>query len=155
MPIDPRRVPLTAEARSADRFAAHERRLARLERTTPGYNTANVAAAWQTATLVNGFGNFGSGRASASYYKDTFGRVYMRGLVSVAAGDDGLRPKTIFTLATGFRPAFVEDFVVAYPFADGIQTMGITVTTGGVVQLTYAGAAASGVPLNGISFRTI
>jgi hypothetical protein len=159
MSIDPRYLPATPEAAAAADAAAVRRRVAAIERrslnTAQAELDANRVAAWQTPSLVNGFANFGGSKAPAGYYKDTFGRVYLRGVVTVSAGDDLARPKTIFTLATGYRPIYEHEFVVAYPFAGSLQSVGIRVKPDGAVQLSEGGAAASGVPFDSIAFRTL
>jgi hypothetical protein len=159
-PIDPRQMPVTVEDRQADRFAALERRLAVLERTSlnvPGILAqaelqANRDAAWQPAALVGGFANV-TGAAPAAYYKDTFGRVYVRGRVSVP----GSTPygATIFTLATGYRPLYEHDFQALAGSVEDIPNWAtIRVAPSGAVTLLYGGTIEQ-VPLDAVQFRTV
>ena len=53
--------------------------------------------AWQNATLVNGWSNFGSGYTTAQYYKDKEGVIHVKGVVVGGSG-------VIFNLPAGYRP---------------------------------------------------
>lgn len=57
-------------------------------------------------TLLNSWVNFGAGFNPAGYYKDPFGIVHLRGLVST-----GVVGSNIFVLPAGYRPTNVETFV--------------------------------------------
>lgn len=53
-----------------------------------------------TPSLGNSWVNFGGSYATAAYYKDGLGRVYLRGTIK-----DGSIPGVVFTLPAGYRPA--------------------------------------------------
>lgn len=63
--------------------------------------TALPHATWTAPTLLNSYVDFGTGYAIAGYMKDACGFVHLRGLVK-----NGTAGATIFTLPTGFRPAY-------------------------------------------------
>lgn len=54
---------------------------------------------WIAPTLLNSWVDFGGTFAQASYYKDQFARVHLKGVVKNGTAD------TIFTLPVGYRPA--------------------------------------------------
>lgn len=54
---------------------------------------------WTPATLVNGWVNFGGGKANASFYKDGAGVVHIQGLIKL-----GTIGAVAFTLPAGYRP---------------------------------------------------
>lgn len=105
---------------------------------------ANRDAEWQAATLVNGFSNAGAGYAPAAFYKDTFGRVFVRGRVSQGGT---FAPVTIFTLPAGFRPVYRHEFPTSAVYADSVTRSVVTVETSGAVMLTE-GDAGFGFPVN-------
>lgn len=108
----------------------------------PTVEAQKLVGATGNAAFVNGWVNFGGTNASASYYKDPFGRVKLKG--TVKSGTIGV---TIFTLPAGYRPQEAEIFGVASNGAFGV----VTVNPDGTV------VASSGsnvyVSLAGISFR--
>ena len=101
--------------------------------------------AWIAPTLLNGWVNFGTGNVAASFYKDEFGVVHLRGLIK-----DGTTTAntTLFTLPVGYRPLLANYFVTAD--IDGFARLYVTDT--GVVAV--AGNAINGyLSLNQISFK--
>lgn len=63
---------------------------------------------WTAPTLLNSWVNYGSDGAGnnyspAGYYKDQFGRVYLRGMIRSGTATS---ETVLFTLPTGFRPGF-------------------------------------------------
>jgi hypothetical protein len=113
---------------------------------------ANRTAPWQTPTLENDFVDLGGGYAPASYYKDTFGRVYLRGVVTNPFGTGG-SPVRIFTLAAGYLPVYSHQFsVVTYDGA--YHTIRVSVETDGGV-LAYDFNPNTPISIDGISFRTL
>lgn len=86
---------------------------------------------WAAPTLVNSWANLGGGASPAGYYKDGFGRVFVRG--RIVGGTTG---SVAFTLPVGYRPAFDEYHVVLFggpSFGYGI------VKANGDVTLFYTG----------------
>lgn len=151
-PIDPTYMAVTPQAKTASDIKVLARRLAVLERKSlnvPGAAAlaeleANRAAEWQTPTLLNGFTNHGGGYTPVAYYKDTFGRVYLRGTVSYS----GVAPVVIFSLDEGYRPLYTHSF--ATPRAADVEVR----ADGDVVLMTLPSGATE-VFLDQISFRTI
>jgi len=62
-----------------------------------------IQEAWQNATLVNNWTNFGSGYATAQYYKDKEGIIHIKGVVQ--GGGLNLAATAIFNLPAGYRPS--------------------------------------------------
>jgi hypothetical protein len=134
-------------------LASPRRQIERLQRTGPGYNAANQAAAWQTATHVNGFANTGSGYAPVAYYKDTFGRVFLRGAVT---RPNTTQPLTIFTLDAGYEPLFQHEFAAPASLGAILGTAIIGIGPGGTVDLVGSGQGAGArIMLDGVSFRSL
>lgn len=99
-------------------------------------NAASLAGAWV---------NFGGVYAPAGYWKDINGMVHLRGLVK-----SGAIPSTIFTLATGYRPAANMNVYQIVVSNNGV----------GVVEIQSGGAVVAQAgnnthfSLEGIKFRT-
>lgn len=91
-----------------------------------------------------GWQNVGGVSEVAGYYKDPFGRVYIRGAVNRASGTNAL----IFTLPTGYRPSAYEFFAVQANSAYG----GVEIQPSGQVRFG-TGNPSLYVSLCGISFR--
>ena len=90
----------------------------------------------------NSWVNFGGTNASASYYKDPFGRVYLKGTIKTGASGT-----TAFTLPAGYRPQEAEIFPVVANGAFGL----VTVNPDGTVSITTGSSTYT--TLSGISFR--
>ena len=58
--------------------------------------------AWQTASLGNGWVNYGGTFATAAYMKDSLGFVHLKGAVKSGTTTVGT---VLFTLPAGYRPA--------------------------------------------------
>jgi hypothetical protein len=93
-----------------------------------------------------------SGLATAAFYKDPFGVVRLKGIVS-----GGTVSTAVFTLPAGYRPPKTEDFP-AVSFggtSPSIVLADVIVGDDGTVQIAVsAGNTSSGVTLDGITFRT-
>jgi hypothetical protein len=63
--------------------------------------------AWVAPTLLNSWVNTGGGAVGAGYYKDSLGRVWVRGRVK-----SGTSGTVVFTLPAGFRPSASEYYTV-------------------------------------------
>lgn len=83
--------------------------------------------AWIAPTFQNGWVNYGGGNATAAYYKDKQGTVWIKGIVK-----DGSLNAAIFTLPSGYRPAEVNHYAVSSNYAYGNLKVG----SDGVVILT-------------------
>lgn len=93
-----------------------------------------------TPTL-NSYWSNASGYEQVSYYKDSFGVVYITGTITGGGAGDS----DIFTLNEGYRPKAKQMFVTQ---------KNITVDTNGIVAVS--GMLASGIiTLSGISFRMV
>lgn len=109
----------------------------------PNVENFHIVGANGEPAFAGAWVNFASATdAVASFYKDPFGRVFIRGTVK-----SGAIGSAIFTLPGGYRPQYTEIFAVVSNGAFGI----CTITSAGVVTAT----AGSNIyfTLNGISFR--
>ncbi|HEY3387323.1 MAG TPA: hypothetical protein VGK46_12485, partial [Saprospiraceae bacterium] len=98
-------------------------------------------------TLLNNFTNYELGHATAAFYKDKMGRVYLRGLVKNVNNPTGL---VIFTLPAGYRPSMSGKLIFA-TLANN-NTMGrIDVQVNGDVVVDMG--SAGWISLENISFR--
>ena len=88
------------EERIASEVADLKARLAALESRIER-PIAAASQGWQSPTLNSGWSNFGGGFASAGYYRDPLGVVWVRGLVVAGAGAG----TTVFVLPSNYRPA--------------------------------------------------
>lgn len=99
-------------------------------------------------TLLNSWVNFGSSFANAGYYKDTLGRVHLRGVLK----DGTTTPGTaFFTLPAGYRPS-AELLFTTFTF-DGVTQSAcrIDVHANGNVA-TGAGVQSGYLSLDSVSF---
>ncbi|MBE9217559.1 hypothetical protein [Dolichospermum flos-aquae] len=104
--------------------------------------TGNITTeSWQTPSLLNGWRNYDNVYNPPGYFKDSFGIVHLRGLVTNGAG-------TIFTLPLGYRPAFRElQAVVTWN-----NTIGrLDIQTNGEVLMNMGNNAW--FSLDGVTFR--
>ena len=100
--------------------------------TTTSYTDATLAGTWATA----------ASRYPASYYKNPeTGEVHLRGIVSSGTG-------TIFTLPSGYRPSFIQEYGVSANGAFGY----IIVQTDG--QVVHISGSTTKVSLDGIIVTT-
>jgi hypothetical protein len=109
----------------------------------PDVESQKLVGVTGNAQFSNSWTNFGGTNASAAYYKDPFGRVFLKGTVK-----SGTVNTAIFTLPVGYRPQEAEVFAVYCNGAVGF----ITVNPDGTVVQSGGGSNAS-LTLSGISFR--
>lgn len=102
--------------------------------------------AFQTPDLLNGFVNYGSGHATAAYYKDKMDVVHLRGLVDLGSDPDNL---VIFTLPAGYRPSTSSRLVFTALNNDAICR--VDVHANGNVQVITG--STGWISLEGIRFR--
>ncbi|MEK3867014.1 hypothetical protein MHH60_26440 [Paenibacillus sp. FSL H7-0716] len=109
--------------------------------------------AWLYPTLLNGWVQFTSIISSASFYKDSFGIVHVRGTISsgVSAADT-----LLFMLPVGYRPAIQTVVTASSSNGTAMSTGIMDITTSGRVSL----GASGGVFYNGLlvldfSFSTV
>lgn len=93
-------------------------------------------------TLLNSWVDFGLGRNPAGYYRDSFSRVYLRGMIK-----SGTVGAAAFTLPAGYRPANHEIFSVVSNDLFGA----VNVFSDGNVQPTVGNNTY--FSLDGITFR--
>ena len=98
---------------------------------------------WTAPTFQNSWTNFGGGYSNAGYYKDAFGRVYLRGLIK-----SGTIGAAAFTLPAGYRPPGDERFFVESNGGGSI----LVVDSSGSVSPSSGGN--SYFSLAGVSFQT-
>jgi hypothetical protein len=117
---------------------------------------ADIQPAWEDASgdLVNSWANAGGGHTPVGYYMAAGGIVHLRGLVSGGTSTDGTE---IFTLATGWRPAYTWHFVVYCENGSGNRLPAvIAVNPDGTVRVyNLTGTIYNTyLSLDGISFDT-
>lgn len=106
-------------------------------------DTANFTQEAATApTLVNSWVDYGGGYQAASYWKDPFGNVHLRGLIK-----SGVVGSAAFTLPVGYRPPAYEQFAVDAAAAHGLLQVQ---SDGVVVPLVGSNTAFN---LSGVTFR--
>ncbi len=108
-----------------------------------------------TALAFTGtWGNFGGGFEEGEYWKDQFGVVHLRGLVTKTSGLPGASD-TIATLPAGHRPAKQLIFVAASGEAFTAARVDIA-TDGSIIRVASIAAAGETdyTSLTGICFRT-
>lgn len=116
------------------------------------WNTFNNKASatfpgWSAVTYQNSWSWGGVPASTTGYYKDAFGRVYLRG-VAIHSGNSSA---TIFTLPSGYRPTGTETYAV-YGTASGVAVLAIVqIASTGAVTMLPAGDTVS---FAGISFQT-
>lgn len=102
------------------------RRVTRLEKIP----TPEIEA-WQNATLQNSWVNFSVSYSPASYYKDPFGIVHIRGYIS---GGVTTANTTLFTLPSGYRPEY--NYTVPVYSQGSTNSLGfVTVAANGNVSI--------------------
>jgi hypothetical protein len=101
-----------------------------------------------TSLFENSWVNYGDTFSSASFIKDRFGVVHMRGLVK-----SGTLGTTMFTLPSGFRPAKTDIYWQAGNTGAAYVSSRVDVATGGTV-IPHATQAGNGwLSLKGIYFK--
>jgi len=103
--------------------------------------------AWSAPILGNNWVAYGIDSASPGYYKDSFGRVHLRGSVKAGTGTQ------IFQLPSGFRPDATLHFLVIANSSGAFGGGWIAIASDGAV-LFFAGNNAL-VSLDSISFRAL
>lgn len=107
-----------------------------------------VGATGETVTFGTNWSNTGGTTANASFYKDPFGVVWVRGSVKNTAA--GAVAAAIFTLPVGYRPDADMGFVVGGP---GNLAIRCQVTTAGAITELDAGRGAGGSIVIATQFR--
>jgi hypothetical protein len=101
---------------------------------------------WLAPSLTNSWVNAAGGTTAAGYYKDTSGRVWLRGVIKTGAS-----LSSAFTLPSGYRPtAGSENFSAVTATGLGV----VIIATSGTVtiaDLVNSGCSTS-TSLSGISF---
>lgn len=107
-------------------------------------NTLPSVDPFTAPTLLNSWVNNVSGFNVAGYYKDPFGIVHLRGVVT-----SGVMGSAIFTLPAGYRPAAQELFAIVSNNLFGTMN----VSTAGNVFATVG--SNTFVSLDGLTFRAV
>lgn len=105
----------------------------------------NAQPSFAAVSFENSWANFSSDYHMAGYYRDAFGRVFLRGLI--ASGSVG---STAFTLPSGYRPE--KHCLFSVVSNDSIGQVFIT-TAGAVTPISPSNNAW--VSLEGISFVAV
>jgi|GEM_PF-420605 len=105
-----------------------------------------VTETFITPTLLNNFTNYGNGHATAAFYKDKMGRVFLRGLVNNVNNPNGL---VVFTLPVGYRPSTSGRLVFTTLSNNALGR--IDIQANGDVQVTMG--TAGWIGLDNISFK--
>lgn len=109
-------------------------------------------AAGKNPIFGGSWDNYGSGYATAAFYRDAFNRVWLKG--SLNTGTSGT---TVFTLPVGYRPPLA----VTYPISGNAGGGGhgdinalLEVQADGDVVITFSGGGgATRLSMDGISWR--
>ena len=101
--------------------------------------------AWIAPTLLNSWVNHSADAQPASYFKDEFGFVHLKGLIKNGVTTNAT---VLFILPVGYRPQFNTYFIVQD--SDGFAN--IFITSAGNVGIQN-NAVNPWLSLNGISFR--
>lgn len=109
----------------------------------PTVESPRLVGSTGNAQFQNGWVNFGGANASASYYKDPFGIVHVKGTVK-----SGTLNATIFTLPPGYRPQEDEIFSAVQ---NGLFVPIVVHPDGTVVP--FANTTNVYVTISGITFR--
>lgn len=111
--------------------------------------------AWTAPTLATDWGNYGSGYATAGYYKDSLGIVRLRGLLTYTGAEAA---STAFVLPLGYRPEFSGVYPV-HVFNGTTFVLGRVdvMSSGSIIKQTPTGSLnPSGyVSIEGITFRAV
>lgn len=118
-----------------------ERAINDLTRATLGL----VPVSWQTATLQNGWGNYGGGFNSFGFYIDKFGIVHLRGLINGGTSTVGT---LLATLPSGYRPPNT----IALATSGNSSYSEIRIASDGTIKNQIAGAGF--LCMDGLSFPT-
>jgi hypothetical protein len=111
-------------------------------------NALATVEAWQTPTLIAPYTNYGAPFHPVSYYKDPFGVVHLRGLLST---NGAAANTTILVLPVGYRPSATEFQLSLYD--SGAIQINLS-ADGAVVRSTHHGPYVPGwFGLDGVSFR--
>lgn len=103
------------------------------------------APVWLALELVPAFANIGGAFATAAYYKDSLFRVWVKGVLTCAAGCAA--GTTIATMPAGLRPAerqrkAVEGNVATVQFISiaptGVLTNEVLIGAGGSIDLDFS-----------------
>jgi hypothetical protein len=99
------------------------------------------------------FQNFGFGYNTAGFYRDSLGRVYLKGLVTLVGSSSASCGPIIFFLPVGYRPAATE--IAAVVHDDNLALGRIDIRNDGRVEVCTASSVSTGEwwALDGISFR--
>lgn len=108
----------------------------------PATEKPHLVGASGEVPFQNSWENYGGTNASASYYKDAFGRVHLKGTIKT-----GVSGTVAFTLPAGYRPQEAEIFAVVANGALGV----VTVNPDGTVLISTGSATYT--TLSGITFR--
>jgi lysophospholipase L1-like esterase len=108
-----------------------------------GPQSYTPATTWIAPTLLNGWGNFGSGFAYAGYRLTPDGEVHVQGVIGTGTATAGT---VLFNLPAGFRPAANRVFSVASNDAFGE----VRVAANG--DVTINAGASMWLSLDGIRF---
>jgi len=85
---------------------------------------------WNDLPIVAGWVNFDDSAVPASYSKDDFGKVHIRGVIKSGTVTDGT---VIATLPSGYRPCADTSYPIADPGASGAAS--ITVRSSGDMEV--------------------
>ena len=131
-------------------------RVGEIERQTLGRARleleANRAAEWQPLNPINGYSFAGAGYAPPACYRDTFGRVYLRGVVKAPASTPSsgtpilVLPGPSEADPTGYRPPYQHAFS-----AGTDPPVQLVVQANGVL---YPAQAVFACVFDAVSFRT-
>ena len=115
--------------------------------------TSIYTPTWTSMSLNAGYTAIGSGYSTPAYYKDSTGRVWLRG--SITNGTTGTT--TIFTLPSGYVPVYT----MLFSYLGNTVNQDIRIATSGAITITAinvtTGAAAAEntlLSLDNISFLT-
>lgn len=111
-----------------------------------------VQESWKVPTLLNAWVNYGSGFNPAGYWKDSFGVVHLRGVVT-----SGVIGSIIFNLPTGYRPVNTEALIALRFVTAGIEFGRVDIANTGTVvaasTVAAGGATVTFLFLDGLTFR--
>jgi len=103
------------------------------------------------ATFASGWANYGGGFAPCDFWKDQFGMVHIRGLVTKSGGVPAAG-NTIMTLPEGYRPRAPLLFSVISGEPGGIGRVDVN-PDGNVLWMVGQTTETDFTSLSGISFR--
>jgi hypothetical protein len=100
-------------------------------------------------TFANSWINYGSGYQNASYWRDAFHIVHLKGLIT----NGGCAGTTIFTLPSGYQPPAQELHIVPSSSTGGNARVDVD-TSGNVICQGFSGTGGSWLSLDGFTFKT-